>query len=65
MAKKRAKKAKRPQSNQQFVAIRFTRAEKKACKAAADRYAGGNLSEWMRIAGANFKPRPAHKAFFA
>lgn len=63
--KAKAKKAKKTQEDRAIVAVRLDPAAKKACMRSAKRYAGGNLSQWVRFASTNFKPTRAQAAALA
>ena len=54
MAQKRA--ARMEQAKAKHFLIKFTRFEHSRVQAQADKYTGGNLSEWLRYAG-NLEPR--------
>lgn len=53
---KKMKSAKRKQSELSLLNIKVSPADRRALDAAAKKYAGGNLSAWLRFAGMVFKP---------
>lgn len=57
----KTKRAKNPHPNPNVKGrvqpIRFSTAEWKAIKANADKYAGGNMSAFIRFAAMNYSPR--------
>lgn len=42
------------------INIKLTAEEREAIQALADKYAEGNLSEWLRFAGQHFVPSKEH-----
>lgn len=47
--------------NSRIVNIKTSRADRKALKDQAAKYADGNLSAWMRYAGLHHKPKRGEK----
>jgi hypothetical protein len=41
----------------EMVNVKLTKAERKLLQMKADKYTGGNVSEWLRYAGMNLDPR--------
>ena len=50
-------KAKPPVKTLELINLKVTRKERKALAALAFKYAGGNLSGWLRYAGSHYKPK--------
>lgn len=50
-------KTKSPKAKKdKLINLKITSAEREAIQKNADRYAGGNISKWLRYAGAHLKP---------
>lgn len=45
-------------SDKVLINLKTALAEKKSLEANAKKYADGNLSEWLRLAGLNYIPKP-------
>lgn len=44
---------------EKLLNIKVSPKDKRALEAAARKYAGGNLSAWLRLAGSNYVPQAA------
>ncbi len=51
------KKPKNPHDKIRFLHVRYSHGHIKTIVQMANKYTGGNLSKWIRIASLNYKPK--------